>query len=140
VVIAALARALTAAAAEGSVAEPAGAYSESAGDALLAQNEWQAARYGLDGVRVDPELEGGCEPLRDATLRLRDLVGPTAESLGDGGALAGLDALLERGAAAARIRQEWRARGSLPGVVEWLVEETNLGTGLDRRRSQREPG
>lgn len=140
VVIAALARALTAAAAEGSLPEVGGACSESAADALLAQNEWQAARYGLDAVRADPALDAGCEPLRDAVLRLRDRVAPAAESLGDGDALAGLEALLARGNGAARIREVHRARGTLPAVVEWLVEESNLGTGLDRRRSQRAPG
>lgn len=140
VAIATLVRALTAAAADGSLPDGGSAFSESVSDALLAHNEWEAARYGLEAMRVDPAVDGGCEPLRDSVLRLRDRLGPTAESLGDGDALAGVEAILARGNGAVRIRNVFRARGSLPAVVEWLVEESNLGTGLDRRRAQREGG
>jgi carboxylate-amine ligase len=138
VLIAALARALAAAAVKGDLPSVGGAGSESASDALLAHNEWQAARFGLYATRVDPALPGGSEPLRDSILRLRDSVGKVSEALGDAGALDGLDALLQRGNGATRIRETFRSCEHLPDVVEWLARESILGAGLDRRQAQRE--
>jgi carboxylate-amine ligase len=134
--IAALTRALVVAAAEGRLPAPSGAYSASAADALLQANEWQAARYGLDAVLVDPTR--GCgEPLRDAVLRLLDHLRPVAEALGDSVVFSGVEALLGRGNGAGRIREVRKRCGELPALVRWLAGESLLGTGLDRRREQR---
>ncbi|HEV2148093.1 MAG TPA: YbdK family carboxylate-amine ligase [Longimicrobiaceae bacterium] len=138
VAIAALVRALVATAAEGKLPLPGAACSESATDELLAHNEWEAARYGLDATHVDPALPGGKETLRDGIHRLLERVGPTAERLGDAEALAGIEALLARGNGAERIRAMLPECEGLAGVVQWLARESVLGVGLDRRRSQRE--
>ncbi len=51
-----------------------------------------------------------------------------------------VEALLERGNGADRMRAVYADRQSFDDVVEWLIRETRLGTGVDRRRSQRANG
>lgn len=136
--ISALVRALVAAAAEGSLPAPEDWCSDSATDELLLHNLWRATRYGLGARLVDPSRETGAEPLRDSVRRVVESVHRTAERLGDGEALAGVDVLLERGNGAERIQDVLSTCGSLPAVVEWLTRESLLGAGLDRRTTQRE--
>jgi carboxylate-amine ligase len=142
VAVAALARALVAAAVQHRLPEedaglPAGAHHE-----LHATNEWLAARYGLD-ARLARPVSGGAveeERAREEVQRLLDLVGPVAEELGDAAELSGVEVVLRRGTAADRLRA---VRDDLAGpgeVVRWLAAESVLGTGLDRRERQREYG
>ncbi len=137
VAIAALARALVVAAAERRLREPASGLSDAARTALLAMNEWRAMRHGLEGWLIDPAAPGGRRPVRSAVHRLIEDIAPTAEALGDDAALGALSATLERGNGADRMRRIFAAYGALRPVVGWMVGETLLGTGLDRRRAQR---
>jgi carboxylate-amine ligase len=138
VAIAAMVRALVAAAAQGRLPTPAGACSESATDALLSTNEWQAARYGLDAVLVDPGSEADKTPLRESVCRLLEHLQPVAEALGDEGALSGVETIMGRGNGADRIRKRLPASDDLPELARWLARESLLGVGLDRRTKQRE--
>lgn len=138
VVIAAFARALVAAAVEGSLAGPEDGWPGGALEELLVHNQWRAARYGLEAMRVDPAVSGGREPLRDSIRRAADHLLPVAEALGDADALAGVDAVLERGNGAERLRSMLERCRSLPETVDWVARESLLGVGLDRRSEQRE--
>ncbi|HLU25633.1 MAG TPA: YbdK family carboxylate-amine ligase [Longimicrobiales bacterium] len=139
VAIGALAQAVVVAAAEGVLAEPVGGgFSEAVVHGLLVDNEWRAMRYGLDAVLVDPGSAEGKVDMRTAICRLLDEVSDVAERLGNGPYLARIGAILERGTAADRIRSVYRRTGRLGPVVRWLAAETVLGTGMDRRRSQRD--
>lgn len=138
VALAALARVLVVAAAEGELAEP--RLSEALLGTLLVENSWRAARYGLAAELMD--LQSGHpepRPLPDAVRRLLDRLAPLAERLGEAEELLQLEALLRRGEAARRIRERWE-EGAPAEVVRWLADETVLGTGLDRRGEQREEG
>lgn len=137
VALAALVRALVAAAVEGALPERQEALGGSAADALLAQNEWAAARFGLDADHVDADRPGGRAPLRELIRRLLDAVAPTAERLGDGDALGGVEAILSRGTGADRIRRVLPSCDGPAGLVAWLAGESLLGVGMDRRREQR---
>lgn len=134
VAIASLARALVAAAAEESLPAEAGRGSAGA-DAALAADHWQAARFGLDGRVRRPD--GGLEPLREAVRRLLDDVADTIDTLGDAREAAGVRTILERGNGATRMRAVEAEGGGLEHVLDWLIRETVLGTGMDRRRRQR---
>jgi glutamate---cysteine ligase / carboxylate-amine ligase len=136
--IAALIRACVAAAAEGRLTSQPGGLGPSAHDALLAANDWQAARFGLDAEFASPALPAQRETVRDGVRRLLERVGPTAEALGDGAVVAGVHDVLSRGNGADRIRKAVTACGTLPALVDWLAGETLLGTGMDRRREQRQ--
>ncbi|HEX6940041.1 MAG TPA: YbdK family carboxylate-amine ligase [Longimicrobiales bacterium] len=138
VALAALVRALVVAAAEGRMREPAPAIPDGTLTTILAVNEWRAMRFGLDGWLVDPTAADGRRSVRAAILDLVERVAPVAEHLGDGGMADAVAALLERGNGADRMRRVHAATGGLRSVVDWVVAETSLGTGLDRRRAQRE--
>lgn len=140
VAIAALARALVAAAVQDRLPDEDEALPSGAHHELHSTNEWLAARYGLDArlawVVPGRGVEG--EPAREGLMRLLDRVGPVAEELGDAAELAGVQNILQRGSAADRLRA---ARGDLAraeDVVRWLSAESVLGTGLDRRENQRQ--
>lgn len=139
--IAALARLMVAGVAEFGVEVPDGGdLSADAWRAVLTENEWHVARYGLDAFLTDPTAEGGRTAVRTAVRRLLDRLGATAEAFGETVVLERVETLLERGNGADRLRRAHRESGSFEEVVRWLVRETRLGTGFDRRRSQRASG
>ncbi|HSJ10586.1 MAG TPA: YbdK family carboxylate-amine ligase, partial [Longimicrobiales bacterium] len=136
--ITALARAIVHAACTGILVDERGdALSPLMEHELLRVNEWRVARDGLDARIIDTITGTTHEPARASIRRLLDRVARSAEQLGDGDELAHIDTILERGNAADRMRRLYRQKGSLEGLVRWLVEETMLGTGVDRRSSQR---
>lgn len=138
VAIAVLCRVLVAAAAGGRLDDSWPA--DAAGDALLAANEWQAARYGLAAVVVDPRRRAAA-PIREEIETLLDRIEPTARDLGEADRLRdGIEAIVARGTAAERMRTVAARGDGLAAVVRWLAAESQLGTGLDRRRTQRANG
>lgn len=135
VAIAALARAIVAAAAEGLLTEPAGGtLSDAATLSVLAGNEWAAARFGLDADLADLSEPAGRIPVRLALQRLIDRIAPVATRLGDEPAITHLTTLLERGNGADRIRRLHAASGDPHELLRWLRAETLEGTGLSARR------
>lgn len=142
VAVACLARTIVAAAAEGAL--PPFPAPDAVGavplDLLRHENEWYAARDGLDATLADPSAPGGVRPLRESLGGLLRELTPVAEGLGSAEALQGVREIVERGNAAERMRAvAGREGGDLSRLVEWLASETVLGAGLDRRRAQR-PG
>lgn len=137
VAIAALARGITAATAEGALTHPTTGLVDTADVSVIAANEWTVARYGLEATVMDPSREEGTEGVRDSIRRLLERVAPFAERLGDGAALAGVETILQRGNASDRIRERLVESRELPALVDWLVGESMLGTGMDRRAEQR---
>jgi glutamate---cysteine ligase / carboxylate-amine ligase len=136
--IAALARALVHAAARGTLAvDPAAEVAPVLQQELLRINEWRTARDGLDGRLVDTTSGSGHEDTRDAIRRLLVRVAGSADELGEAAALEHVETILERGSAADRMRRRYAEYGNMEDVVAWLVRETLLGTGLDRRETQR---
>jgi carboxylate-amine ligase len=86
------------------------AHRHDAGEALpvaetwrIAENRWTAARDGLEGTLVDLQT-GESVPARRRLRGLIDRLGPTAEALGDGAALAAAEALVRDGGGAGRQR------------------------------------
>lgn len=140
VAIAALARAITAATAEGALTHPTTGLVDTADVSVIAANEWTVARYGLEAKVMDPSREDGTEGVRDSIRRLLERVAPFAERLGDGAALAGVETILQRGNASDRIREHLLQERELPALVDWLIGESMLGTGMDRRSEQRVAG
>lgn len=135
--IAALARAVVAAAVRGELPEP--PHSEPVIQTFLVENGWRAARYGIEGELVD--LGGGGPVVvsaREAISRLVEHLAPISESLGDGDAIAGVHRILEEGTSAERVRARWQERPDPRGLVRWLAGETVLGLGMDRRAQQRD--
>jgi glutamate---cysteine ligase / carboxylate-amine ligase len=138
VAIAALARAIVVAASEQLLVPIGASLPAVLQNVVLTENEWIAARDGLDGVLLAPEHADGCVPLRHAIADLVEIVRPIAESFGDADALDGVARILEHGNAADALRARHAAGGDLRTVVGWAVRETRAGTGMDRRQASRE--
>ncbi|CAN5825838.1 carboxylate-amine ligase [soil metagenome] len=137
--IAALARALVYAASTGVLKDEAPGYMSAVLEQeMLRVNEWRVARDGL-AARLIETTKDGHEPIRSSIRRLLDRVGRCAEELGDADVLGHVETVLERGSAADRMRAHYADGGSLRDIVCWLVQETLVGTGLDRRAAQRNP-
>ena len=133
------ARALVHAAATGAITDDArGSVSPSLEQELLRVNEWRVARDGLEGRLIDTVTGSGHQPVRDAIRGVLDRISRSAEQLGDLDTLAHIERILERGNAAERMRVIHRGGASLRGLVDWLVTESMVGTGLDRRAAQRD--
>jgi glutamate---cysteine ligase / carboxylate-amine ligase len=97
---------------------------------LLKENRWRAARYGLDAQFIEMHPATGAERGARATIRgLLDRVGPVAERLGDGPALAAIERVLEHGNAATAMREVYAREGTFSAVSQWVAEQT-LSDGL----------
>jgi carboxylate-amine ligase len=90
-------------------------------DELLAENRWQAARYGLEGELVDlPSTDR--VPARELVRRVVDRAREHAGDLGMGDALDGIEDLLEHGNGAMRQRRVYAANRDFKELVSDLVE------------------
>jgi glutamate---cysteine ligase / carboxylate-amine ligase len=138
IAIAAFARAIVVAVAEGDLEPLGSSLSPSIQDEVLRENGWIAARDGLAATIIAPEAPGRSMPIRRAIRDLLERVTPVAGRLGDAEALDGIETILEEGNAADRMRAHFGEDGQVRALVDWLVEETRAGTGLDRRRVRRD--
>jgi glutamate---cysteine ligase / carboxylate-amine ligase len=138
VAIAALVRALVATAADGELSvPPRDPALTPLHEELLRSSEWLAARYGLAAHVLPAQPAAVAVPVAAAIRELVERVRPRAEALGDAAALAGVEQLLQRGNGADRLRLAYRETGGMLPLMHWLIGETMLGTGLDRRAGQR---
>ncbi|MFW6330421.1 MAG: carboxylate-amine ligase [Gemmatimonadota bacterium] len=114
-----------------------GSLAEGAWQEILTENEWLTGRYGLDAKLTDPTEPSGIVGVRPAIRSLLDALAPVAREFDALPVLGRVEELLDRGNGADRMRRVYRERQSWDAVVAWLVRETRLGTGFDRRRTQR---
>jgi glutamate---cysteine ligase / carboxylate-amine ligase len=137
--IAGLTRTLVCAADRGVLPDDGHTWSGAAGDAVLGDDTWRAARSGLRARLLGHVRPGRYETAGDAVLRLLEMLGPTAAALGEADALDGVAAIVERGNAADRMRAAFADDGDFTGAAAWIADETLLGAGMDRRSKVRGP-
>jgi carboxylate-amine ligase len=89
---------------------------------VLRANKWQALRYGLEGVFINP-FTARRTPIREAVRDLLALVEPAARRLGGLQALAGVEDILARGTGAHRQREVYAESGDFRTVIETLRGE-----------------
>lgn len=97
-------------------------------NALLNENKWRAARYGLDGKLIDyPNARE--IPTRDALHELLDFVEAVAEDLGSGQEMRYLRELIDssEGTGADRQLAVYAQTGQLASVTRWLAHSTMKG-------------
>jgi glutamate---cysteine ligase / carboxylate-amine ligase len=138
VAIAALARAIVVGTALGELQPLASSLPASLQGEVLRENEWIAARDGLDAVLIAPEREDRRMPVREGIEELLNTLMPVAERLGDADHLRGVRNILRDGNAAEHMRMHVARSGNMTSLVDWLVQETRSGTGIDRRSERRE--
>ena len=91
--------------------------------ALVEENKWRAARYGIDGRLIDfgRRIE---VPMRELARELLQFVDDVVDELGSRRALDYVHRIVEEGTSADRQLAVFRQTGDLKSVVQWLVEET----------------
>jgi carboxylate-amine ligase len=89
---------------------------------LVRENKWRAARHGLDASIVVDE-DGNTVPLRDSIREMVEDLMPVAARLDCTDELQRAFDIIERGPSYIRQREVVAAGGSLPDVVDSLVQE-----------------
>ena len=94
--------------------------------ALVEENKWRAARYGIDGQLIDFGKRREV-PMRELALELLEFVDDVVDELGSRKALSYVHTILSEGTSADRQLQVYKQTCDLRAVVRWLVDETRAG-------------
>jgi carboxylate-amine ligase len=96
--------------------------------ALIEENKWRAARWGLDGKLIDFGKRAEV-PMRELALELLEFVDDVVDDLGSRSAVEYVHTVLREGTSADRQLAVFRETGDIREVVRHLVEETRAGIG-----------
>ncbi len=97
------------------------------GRALIMENKWRAARYGIDGALIDFGTETEV-PTRALMLEYLDFVDDVVDELGSREEVNHIRWILEHGTGADRQLRAWKDSGEdLKAVVDLMLNETKAG-------------
>jgi glutamate---cysteine ligase / carboxylate-amine ligase len=102
--------------------------------ALIEENKWRAARYGIEGKLVDFGKEAEV-PMRALIPELLELVDDVVDELGSRSAVEYVNTILRDGTSAERQLRVYEQTGDLQAVVKHLVAETRGGVTEPRQSS-----
>jgi carboxylate-amine ligase len=91
--------------------------------ALIEENKWRAARWGLDGQLIDFGKKAEV-PMRDLALELLELVDDVLDELGSRKYVEYVHTILREGTSADRQLRVFRQTGDLRAVVRHVIAET----------------
>ncbi len=92
--------------------------------ALIMENKWRAARYGIDGHLIDFGKRAEV-PMRQLALELLEFVDDVADELGSRQALYHIHSVIQRGTGADQQLEVYRrSNGDLNAVMDHLIKET----------------
>jgi glutamate---cysteine ligase / carboxylate-amine ligase len=94
--------------------------------ALIMENKWRAARYGLEGKLIDFGKQTEV-PERDLIREYLEFVDDVVDELGSREELEYIHAILEMGSGADRQLRVFQESGDLAKVVDYITEETQAG-------------
>jgi carboxylate-amine ligase len=94
--------------------------------ALIMENKWRAARYGLDGKLIDFGKQQEV-PVRQLIGEIREFVSDVVEELGSGQEIAYIDRILEEGSGADRQLRVYQETNDFKQVVDYMIAETEHG-------------
>jgi carboxylate-amine ligase len=97
--------------------------------ALIMENKWRAARWGLNGKLIDFGKEAEVE-VGSLIGELLEFVDDVVDELGSRDAIEGVSGILERGSGADRQLEVYRRTGDLKAVMDYVVAETEHGLDL----------
>jgi glutamate---cysteine ligase / carboxylate-amine ligase len=102
--------------------------------ALIEENKWRAARWGLDGKLIDFGKQAEV-PMRDLALELLEFVDDVVDELGSREAVEQVHQVLAEGTSADRQLGVYRQTNDMQAVVRHLIEETR--SSMERRSTAR---
>jgi carboxylate-amine ligase len=94
--------------------------------ALIEENKWRAARYGIEGKLLDLGKEAEV-PMKELISELLEFVDDVLDDLGSRGAVEYVHTILNEGTSAERQLRVFEKTGDLKDVVRHLVSETRAG-------------
>lgn len=94
--------------------------------ALINENKWRAARYGIDGKLIDFGKEKEV-PVPDLAEELLAFVDDVVDELGSREEINYIRQILKNGTGADRQLETYRKTGDFKEVVDRIIEETNSG-------------
>ncbi|HEY3937147.1 MAG TPA: carboxylate-amine ligase [Bryobacteraceae bacterium] len=94
--------------------------------ALIMENKWRAARYGLDGKLIDFGKQTEV-PVRDLIYEYLHFVEDVIDELGSRNEINYIHRILEQGSGADRQLRIFQETGDLTKVVDYIVYETEAG-------------
>jgi len=94
--------------------------------ALINENKWRAARYGIDGNLIDfgKEMEVNC---RNLILELLDFIDDVVDELGCRRDINYVLKILENGTGADRQLAVYQQKGNFEAVVDYITSQTLIG-------------
>jgi carboxylate-amine ligase len=94
--------------------------------ALIMENKWRASRYGMDGKMIDfgKQVE---LPTRDLIREYLEFVDDVVDELGSREEIEYIYTMLEQGTGADRQLRVYQDTGDLKKVVDYIIEETEVG-------------
>ena len=101
--------------------------------ALIEENKWRAARYGIEGKLIDLGKETEV-PTRELVPELLEFVDDVLDELGSRSAVEYIHTILNEGTSAERQLRVFEQTGDLKEVVRHLVAETRAST-MDTTKS-----
>jgi carboxylate-amine ligase len=93
--------------------------------ALIEENKWRAARWGIDGKLIDFGKKAEV-PMRALALELLEFVDDVVDDLGSRWAVEYVHTILAEGTSADRQLRVYRETGELEAVVRHVVDETRV--------------
>ena len=102
--------------------------------ALIEENKWRAARYGIDGKLIDFGKEQEV-PMRQLIPELLELVDDVVDDLGSRSAVEYIHTMLREGTSAERQLRVFEQTADLNAVVRHIVAETRAGVSEPRQSS-----
>jgi carboxylate-amine ligase len=97
---------------------------------LLNENKWRAARYGITGKLIDFGKQEEV-PCADLIHELLAFVDDVVDELGCREEIDYIHEILRHGTGADRQLEIWNQSNDMKAVVDYIVEETHHGLGLD---------
>jgi carboxylate-amine ligase len=94
--------------------------------ALLMENKWRAARYGMEGKLIDFGKQTEV-PAKDLIHEYLEFVDDVVDELDSREELNYIHKMLETGSGADRQLRVFQETGDLKKVVDYIVEETEAG-------------
>ena len=94
--------------------------------ALVMENKWRAARYGINGKMIDWGKQKEV-PTRDLILEYLDFVDDVVDELDSREEIDYIRQIMETGTGADRQLRVFHETGDLKKVVDFIIEETELG-------------
>jgi carboxylate-amine ligase len=107
--------------------------------ALLMENKWRAARYGMSGKLIDFGKQTEV-PAKDLIHEYLEFVDDVVDELDSREELNYIHTMLETGSGADRQLQVYQETGDLKKVVDYIIEETETGLADDEPASVRKVG